>query len=113
MTPIDEHLYDSTPEPQGTTGVAAPPRPTEAPPLNVARMRQLLSEQSRHMADAIDPLQKKLDLKLHELDETLRPKLEQPVKEKPLLSVALSAGAGVLIGALGVMALVAGGRSQD
>ena len=58
MAPIDEHLYDSTPEPQGTTGVAAPPRPTEAPPLNVARMRQLLSEQSRHMADAIDPLQK-------------------------------------------------------
>ena len=56
---------------------------------------------------------KKLDLKLHELDETLRPKLEQPVKEKPLLSVALSAGAGALIGALGVMALVAGGRSQD
>ena len=113
MTLIDEHLYDSTPEPQGATGVAAPPRPTEAPPLNVARMRQLLSDQSRHMADAIDPLQKKLDLKLNELDETLRPKLEQPVKEKPVLSVALSASAGVFIGALGVMALVAGGRSQD
>ena len=76
-------------------------------------MRQLLSEQSRHMADAIDPLQKKLDLKLNELDETLRPKLEQPVKEKPVLSVALSASAGVFIGALGVMALVAGGRSGD
>ena len=113
MAPNDEHLYDSTPEPQGATGVAAPPRPTEAPPLNLARMRQLLSEQSRHVADAIDPLQKKLDLKLHELDETLRPQLEQPVKEKPLLSVALSAGAGVLIGALGVMVLVAGDRSQD
>ena len=75
-------------------------------------MRQLLSEQSRHGRRNRSSAEK-LDLKLHELDETLRPKLEQPVKEKPLLSVALSAGAGVLIGALGVMVLVAGGRSQD
>ena len=121
MAPIDKHLYDDTMEEPRHEGVAAPPRPdplgNEAAAgtgqLNVARMRQILSEQGRQVADAIDPLQKKLDLKLHELDETLRPKLQQPVKEKPLLSVAISAGVGVLLGSLGALPLLGGSRSRS
>ena len=66
----------------------------------------------KQMVEAIDPLQKQLDAKLHELDATLRPRLEQPVKEKPLLAVAVSAGVGVLVGALTVMAVLAGARSK-
>ena len=121
MAPIDKHLYDDTMEEPRHEGVAAPPRPdplgNEAAAgtgqLNVARMRQILSEQGRQVADAIDPLQKKLDLKLHELDETLRPKLQQPVKEKPLLSVAISAGVGFLLGSLGALTLLGGTRSRS
>jgi hypothetical protein len=75
-------------------------------------MKQILHKQGRHVADAIDPLQKSLDLKLHELDDTLRPKLQQPVKEKPLLAVAVAAGAGVIIGALGMVLLMAGGQAK-
>ena len=135
MTPIDQHLYDDSGHhnrhsDQTGTGVATPPQTptdqhpshhhspqqrskgTEATGLNVAKMKQILYEQGRHVADAIDPLQKSLDLKLHELDDTLRPKLQQPVKEKPLLAVAVSAGAGVVIGALGMLLLVAGGHAK-
>jgi ElaB/YqjD/DUF883 family membrane-anchored ribosome-binding protein len=134
MTPIDQHLYDDSRHnnrrSDQATRVATPPqtptehhpsqrRPphqrvkgTEATGLNVAKMKQILHEQGRHVADAIDPLQKSLDLKLHELDDTLRPKLQQPVKEKPLLAVAMSAGAGMVIGALGVLLLMAGGHEK-
>jgi len=140
MTPIDQHLYDDSlhhqqRDDQAGTGVATPPQtPTDQHPsqhrpphhhspqqgtkgseatgLNVAKMKQILHEQGRHVADAIDPLQKSLDLKLHELDDTLRPKLQQPVKEKPLLAVAVAAGAGVIIGALGMVLLMAGGQAK-
>ena len=33
-----------------------------------------------HVAQAIDPLQKQLDAKLHELDETLRPVSNNPLR---------------------------------
>ena len=62
------------------------------------------------VVQAIDPLQKQLDAKLHQLDETLRPRLEQPVKEKPLVAVAIAAAGGVLLGGLTVLAVLAGGR---
>lgn len=65
------------------------------------------------VVQAIDPLQKQLDAKLHELDETLRPRLEQPVKDKPLIAVALAAAGGVLLGGLTVLTLLAGGRANS
>lgn len=125
MTPIDQHLYDesrvdTSRADQAAKGVATPPQPAtdhrttegDATGLNVAKMKQILQEQGRYVADAIDPLQKTLDLKLQELDNTLRPKLQQPVKEKPLLAVAVSAGAGAVIGALGILLLVARGQTK-
>ena len=67
-----------------------------------------------HVAQAIDPLQKQLDAKLHELDETLRPRLEQPVKDKPLIAIAIAAAGGVVLGGLTVLTLLAGGhRASD
>ena len=63
-----------------------------------------------HVAQAIDPLQKQLDAKLHELDETLRPRLEQPVKDKPLIAIAIAAAGGVVLGGLTVLTLLAGGH---
>jgi len=65
------------------------------------------------VVQAIDPLQKQLDAKLHQLDETLRPRLEQPVKAKPLIAVAIAAAGGVLLGGLTVMAVLAGGHRTE
>ncbi len=64
------------------------------------------------VVEAIDPLQKQLDATLHELDETLRPRLQQPVKDKPLIAVAVAAAGGVLLGGLTVLALLAGGGTR-
>ena len=97
MVPVETEL--------ASTGTA----PVTEPTTSTTTARRNMREQ---MVDVIDPLQKQLDAKLHELDETLRPRLEQPVKDKPLLSVAVSAGVGVLVGALTVMAILAGARSK-
>ena len=79
----------------------------------VAEPEQQPSTQTRsvrmQVIEAIDPLQKQLDAKLHELDDNLRPRLSRPVQEKPLLAVAVSAGVGVLVGALTVLTLMAAG----
>ena len=66
-----------------------------------------------HVMEAIDPLQKQLDATLHELDETMRPRLEQPVKERPLIAVAIAAAGGVVLGGLSVLTLLAGGHRTD
>lgn len=67
-----------------------------------------------HVAQAMDPLQRQLDARLHELDETLRPRLEQPVKDKPLIAIAIAAASGVVLGGLSVLTLLAGGhRASD
>jgi ElaB/YqjD/DUF883 family membrane-anchored ribosome-binding protein len=87
---------------QAATTVA---EPQQQPSLETRSVRSQVIE-------AIDPLQKQLDAKLHELDESLRPRLSKPVQEKPLLAVAVSAGVGVLVGALTVFTLIAGAHAR-
>ena len=87
---------------QAATAVA---EPQQQPSLETRSVRSQVIE-------AIDPLQKQLDAKLHELDENLRPRLTKPVQEKPLLAVAVSAGVGVLVGALTVLTVIAGAHAR-
>ena len=61
----------------------------------------------RSFADTLEPLEEQLEQLLDELNSTLRPKIERPVRERPLLSIAIAAGVGVLAGAL----LMGGRRS--
>jgi ElaB/YqjD/DUF883 family membrane-anchored ribosome-binding protein len=61
----------------------------------------------RSFADTLEPLEEQLEQLLDELNSTLRPKIERPVREWPLLSIAIAAGVGVLAGAL----LMGGRRS--
>ena len=68
-------------------------------------LMQSAGESGRHLADSLDPLEQQLEQLLDELNTTLRPRIEQPVRQRPLLAVGVALGVGVLIGSL-----LSGGR---
>ena len=79
--------------------------------LVTAQLEDLLhqaGDRTRHLADNLDPLEEQLEHLLDELNRTLRPKLEKPVRERPLMSLAVAAGVGILVGAL-----LTGGRRSS
>ena len=52
------------------------------------------------ITDHIQPIESQLEELLDELNQTLRPKIESPIRQKPILSIAIAAGIGVIIGSL-------------
>ena len=62
-------------------------------------------DRTKELADTFEPLEKKLEEVLDELNNTLRPRIERPVRKHPLLAIGMAAGVGVLIGML-----LSGGR---
>jgi ElaB/YqjD/DUF883 family membrane-anchored ribosome-binding protein len=68
--------------------------------------RQLLdlieatTQQAQQVGDSLKPLEEQLDQLLDDLHRTLRPKLEKPVRERPLLALGVAAGVGLLLGLL-------------
>ena len=52
------------------------------------------------ISDKIEPIESQLEELLEELNNTLRPKIESPIRKKPILSIAIAAGIGLLIGTL-------------
>ena len=52
------------------------------------------------ISEKIEPIESQLEELLEELNSTLRPKIESPIRKKPLLSIAIAAGIGLLIGTL-------------
>ena len=79
--------------------------------LVTAQLEDLLhqaGDRTRNLADNLDPLEEQLEHLLDELNRTLRPKLEKPVRERPLMSLAVAAGVGILVGAL-----LTGGRRSS
>ena len=61
---------------------------------------QVAGEQTARLADGLEPLEQQLQRLLDELDATLRPRLEAPVRQRPLFAVGLAAGVGLLVGML-------------
>ena len=59
-----------------------------------------IQENKWEIAEKIEPIENQLEELLEELNNTLRPKIENPIREKPILSVAIAAGIGLLIGTL-------------
>ena len=57
-------------------------------------------EQGRRLGDSLQPLEEQLEQLLDDLNSNLRPKLEKPVREQPLLAVGIAAGVGLLAGLL-------------
>lgn len=64
------------------------------------------AEQSgRQLADSLDPLEQQLEQLLDELNTTLRPRIERPVRQRPLLALGVALGVGVMLGSM-----LSGGR---
>ena len=60
---------------------------------------------TKTLADSLEPLEKQLEELLDELNSTLRPRIETPVRKRPLMAIGIAAGIGVVLGVL-----LAGGR---
>ena len=63
------------------------------------------TDTTRGLAESLEPLEKQLEDLIDELNTTLRPRIEKPVRERPLLALGIAAGIGVLFGIL-----IGGGR---
>ena len=59
-----------------------------------------IRENNWEITEKIEPIESQLEDLLEELNNTLRPKIEGPIRQKPILSVAIAAGIGLLIGTL-------------
>ena len=59
-----------------------------------------IQENNWEIAEKIEPIESQLEELLDELNNTLRPKIESPIRKKPILSIAIAAGIGLLIGNL-------------
>ena len=59
-----------------------------------------IRENKWEISEKIEPIESQLEDLLEELNNTLRPKIESPIRKKPLLSIAIAAGIGLLIGTL-------------
>ena len=59
-----------------------------------------IRENKWEISEKIEPLESQLEDLLEELNSTLRPKIEGPIRKKPILSIAIAASIGLLIGTL-------------
>jgi ElaB/YqjD/DUF883 family membrane-anchored ribosome-binding protein len=61
---------------------------------------QATTEQAGHVAENLTPLEQQLEQLLDDLNATLRPRIEKPVRERPLVALGIAAGVGLLAGLL-------------
>lgn len=66
----------------------------------LGELLQIGGEQAGQVAENLRPLEEQLESLLDDLRATLRPRLEKPVREKPLLALGIAAGVGLLVGLL-------------
>ena len=52
------------------------------------------------IGEHIEPIESQLEELLDELNKTLRPKIETPIRKKPILSIAIAASIGIIIGSI-------------
>ena len=65
------------------------------------------SDRTKNLAESFEPLEKQLEDLLDELNSTLRPRIEKPIRKRPLVAIGIAASFGVLLGIL-----MSGGRKS-
>jgi ElaB/YqjD/DUF883 family membrane-anchored ribosome-binding protein len=70
-------------------------------------LTHLAGDRSHRLNESLQPLEQQLESLLDELNATLRPRIEKPVRDRPLLAIGVATGVGVLLGLL----LASGRRS--
>ncbi len=58
------------------------------------------SDHTKNLAETLEPLEKQLEDLLDELNSTLRPRIERPIRQRPLLAIGIATGLGLLLGIL-------------
>jgi ElaB/YqjD/DUF883 family membrane-anchored ribosome-binding protein len=58
------------------------------------------ADQAHQVGDSLRPLEEQLEALLDELNATLRPKIEKPVRDRPLVALGVAAAVGLLAGLL-------------
>jgi ElaB/YqjD/DUF883 family membrane-anchored ribosome-binding protein len=82
-------------------------RTSEGVTQQLLELVQVTGDQAHHLADSLRPLEEQLEHLLDDLNASLRPRIEKPVRERPLMALGIAAGVGVLVGLL----LASGRRS--
>ena len=82
-------------------------RTSEGVKAQLMELVHVTGDQAHHLADSLKPLEDQLEHLLDELNTSLRPRIEKPVRERPLLALGVAAGVGLLTGLL----LASGRRS--
>lgn len=83
-------------------------RTSEVVREQLLELAQATSQQAHQLVDALQPLEEQLERLLDDLNTTLRPRLERPVRARPLLSIGVAAGVGLLVG----LVLASGRRAR-
>tara|TARA_B100000700_G_C14721879_1_gene704145 strand:+ start:271 stop:735 length:465 start_codon:yes stop_codon:yes gene_type:complete len=58
------------------------------------------TDKTKDLAESLEPLEKQLEEVLDELNRTIRPKIEKPVRKRPLLALGVATSIGVILGIL-------------
>jgi ElaB/YqjD/DUF883 family membrane-anchored ribosome-binding protein len=82
-------------------------RTVSAVKQQLLELAEAAGDQTGRLADQLQPLEAQLESLLDELNATLRPRIEKPVRERPLMALGIAAGVGVVLGLL----LASGRRS--
>jgi len=57
-------------------------------------------DQVHQLADSLRPLEEQLETLLDDLHHSLRPRIEKPVRQRPLMALGIAAGVGLITGLL-------------
>tara|TARA_Y100001968_G_C19172424_1_gene626325 strand:+ start:343 stop:792 length:450 start_codon:yes stop_codon:yes gene_type:complete len=65
------------------------------------------SDRTKDLADNLEPLEKQLENLLDDLNSSLRPRIEKPVRARPLLALGIATSIGILLGII-----ISGGKKS-
>lgn len=71
---------------------------SEAIKQQLMQLVALTGESAHQVADSLRPLEQTLETLVDELNASLRPRLEKPLRERPLMTLGMAAAVGLVVG---------------